>query len=118
MPGPSFGGNPHNVASGSALHPVLASSDPPDMDVANPYPEIATFITRLADHHLLRNLAKYIPLFDNLDFYHIDEINNLKTVEALTSLLPDISAGTAAFLLAQTKAEIKRINCAARAPKL
>ncbi|KAJ7182125.1 hypothetical protein C8R46DRAFT_1314133 [Mycena filopes] len=113
---PQFGGNGQNIASTSSTRPALASSDPPDMDAANPYPGIGDFITRLAIHHPQRNLTRYITAFDDLDFYHIDEVQKLKTPEELTRLI-GISAGNASLLLDQVKAEMKRVDRNIRAAK-
>ncbi|KAJ7487162.1 hypothetical protein FB451DRAFT_1392007 [Mycena latifolia] len=96
-------------ASTSSLPSGLLSSDPPDMDAANPYPEIADFISALSKHHPKRNLTQYIHQFDDLDFYNIDEILKLQTAEELTRVV-GVSTGNASFLLAQVKAEMKRVD--------
>lgn len=95
---------------------LLPSSDPPDMDAANPYPEIGGFFIKLSVHHPKRDLTKYIALFEDLDFYHIDEISKLKTVDELVRLV-GISVGNSTFLLEQVKDEMKRVDRANRAAK-
>ncbi|KAJ6565023.1 hypothetical protein DFH09DRAFT_1475651 [Mycena vulgaris] len=104
-------------ASTSSLPSVILSSDPPDMAAANPYAEISAFLTDLSFHHPRRNLPQYIPRFEDLDFYNIDEILKLGTAEELTRLV-DISAGNAAFLLVQVKTEMKRVDRIIRASKV
>ncbi|KAF8145936.1 hypothetical protein K438DRAFT_2095999 [Mycena galopus ATCC 62051] len=95
---------------------LLPSSDPPDMDAANPYPEISVFFMKLSVHHPRRDLTKYIALFEDLDFFHIDEISKLKTVDELVRLV-GISVGNGTFLLEQVKDEMKRVDRANRAAK-
>ncbi|KAJ7438981.1 hypothetical protein FB451DRAFT_1378089 [Mycena latifolia] len=101
-------------SSSHASTSALPSSDPHDMDAANPYPEIAAFIATLSLLHSRRNLAQYLDRFDELDFYNIDEISKLGTAEELTRLV-GMTAGNAAFLLAQVKTKMRRVDRATRA---
>ncbi|KAJ7889061.1 hypothetical protein B0H14DRAFT_3712367 [Mycena olivaceomarginata] len=78
---------------------ILCASDPPDMDAANPYPEIGAFFIKLSVHYPRRDLMKYIALFEDLDFFHINEISKLKTVDELILLRIFIAI---AILLAST----------------
>ncbi|KAJ7303474.1 hypothetical protein DFH08DRAFT_977161 [Mycena albidolilacea] len=92
---------------------LLPSSDPPDMDAANPYPEIGAFFIKLSVHHPRRDWTKYIALFEDLDFFHIDDIRKLKVVDELVRLV-GISVGNGTFLLEQVKDEMKRVDRAAK----
>ncbi|KAJ6503837.1 hypothetical protein C8R45DRAFT_924178 [Mycena sanguinolenta] len=98
---------PH--ASTSALPAVLPSSDPPEMGALNPYPEIPDFLRRLDGYEPRRNILDYIPTFAALDYYNIDEIHRLGTVEQLV-LVAKITHGNATYLMAQVKNEIKRVD--------
>ncbi|KAJ7830795.1 hypothetical protein B0H14DRAFT_2593090 [Mycena olivaceomarginata] len=99
-----------------SLPSLILSSDPPDMDAANPYPEIGNFFMKLSVLHPRRDLMKYIVMFEDLDFFNIDEISKMKTVDQLVSVV-GISAGNATFLLEQVKDEMKRVDRAIRAAK-
>ncbi|KAF8205947.1 hypothetical protein K438DRAFT_1931764 [Mycena galopus ATCC 62051] len=121
MPGmPSFGipaspvtptPNPQIArASGSNRRsPPIPSSDPPDMAAASVYPEITSFLRKLDQFHPKRDLLKYIPLFEELDFFNIDEIAKLETATALRGAM-NISLGNATFLLEQVRGEMKRAD--------
>ncbi|KAK6984114.1 hypothetical protein R3P38DRAFT_3454720 [Favolaschia claudopus] len=56
-----------------------------------------------------RQLLSCIPIFDNLDFYHIDEIPKLGTADDLSSKT-GISLGNAGFILEKIRAEMKRVD--------
>lgn len=110
-------------ASSSKLPAAFLSSDPPEIDAINPYPEITDFLKEL--HHLApqRNLLRYIPAFECLDFYHIDEISKLGPAEELVRLAHDledpdehVSIGNAKHIMEKVKAQIKRIDRAQKAP--
>ncbi|KAJ7262651.1 hypothetical protein B0H12DRAFT_1231097 [Mycena haematopus] len=126
MPGmPPFGNlasprtptpNPQTArASGSNRRsPPIPSSDPPDMATANLYPEISGFLWKLDEFHPKRDLLKYIPLFEGLDFFNIDEIAKLKTPVELCRAV-DITLGNVTFLLEQVRGEMKRTDRERRA---
>ncbi|KAJ7348524.1 hypothetical protein DFH08DRAFT_698412 [Mycena albidolilacea] len=80
--------------------PPIPSSDPVDMAAASVYPEITSFLRKLDEFHPKRDLLKYIPLFEELDFFNIDKISKLDTATALRGAM-DISLGNATFLLEQ-----------------
>jgi hypothetical protein len=94
--------NPQIVhASGSNRRsPPIPSSDPLDMAAASVYLEITSFLRKLDEFHPKCDLLKYIPLFEELDFFNIDEISKLDTATALCGAM-DISLGNATFLLEQ-----------------
>ncbi|KAJ6478397.1 hypothetical protein C8R45DRAFT_1101803 [Mycena sanguinolenta] len=98
---------PH--ASTSALPAVIPLSDPPEMGALNPYPEIPDFLRRLDGYEPRRNILNYIPMFAALDYYNIDEIHRLRTVEQLV-LVAKITHGNATYLMAQVKNEIKKVD--------
>ncbi|KAJ7920123.1 hypothetical protein B0H13DRAFT_2319771 [Mycena leptocephala] len=98
---------PH--ASTSALPTVIPSSDPPDMSALNPYPEISDFLHQLDGYEPRRNLLDYIPTFNALDYYNIDEVHRLGTAEELVRVAK-ITHGNATYLMAQVKNEIKRVD--------
>ncbi|KAJ7445433.1 hypothetical protein FB451DRAFT_1412712 [Mycena latifolia] len=101
-------------ASTSALPADLPSSDPPDMGTVNPYPEITGFLQQLDTHQPNRRLLSYIPTFEELDFYNIDELMKLGgTAEELVRVA-GISLGNATFIMTQIKGEMKRIDRARR----
>lgn len=92
---------------------VIPSSDPPDMDVANPYPEICDFITDLDKRHPRRMLFRHIAHFEDNDYYNIDEILKLESPAQLVTVL-GMSPGNAQFLWDQVKAQIKQVDRTAR----
>jgi len=87
----------------------LPSSDPPDETLANPYPEIATFLTKLHERNPRRLLNKHISDFEGKDYYNIDEIVKL-TEERLTGPDFDMTPGNVQFLIASVRNEMKRID--------
>ncbi|KAJ7315173.1 hypothetical protein DFH08DRAFT_715892 [Mycena albidolilacea] len=97
----------------SKLAAAFASSDPPDMGMVNPYPEITDFLHELDGYQPKRHLLDYIDKFNDLDFYNIDEIGNLKTPQVLVDTA-GISLGNATYILTQVKAEMKRVDRARR----
>jgi hypothetical protein len=103
--------NPQIVrASGSNRRsPPVPPSDPVDMAAASVYPEITSFLRKLDEFHPKRDLLKYIPLFEELDFFNIDEISKLDTATALRGAM-DISLGNATFLLEQVRGEMKHTD--------
>ncbi|KAJ7782938.1 hypothetical protein B0H16DRAFT_1447174 [Mycena metata] len=100
---------PPSRASGSKLEPAFPSSDPPEMGAINPYPEIVDFLHELDGYQPRRNLLNCIPLFEELDFYNIDEIAKLKTPQQLTNVV-QLSLGNATYIMEQVKAEMKRVD--------
>ncbi|KAJ7834126.1 hypothetical protein B0H14DRAFT_3709689 [Mycena olivaceomarginata] len=95
------------------LAAAFPSSDPPDMGMVNPYPEIIDFFHELDSYQPKQHLLDYIDKFNDLDFYNIDEIGNLKTPQALVDTA-GISLGNATYILTQVKAEMKRVDQARR----
>ncbi|KAJ7194964.1 hypothetical protein GGX14DRAFT_575965 [Mycena pura] len=96
-------------ASGSRLPADVLSSDPPDMGALNPYPDISIFLRELDGREPRRKLLDYISVFDALDFYNIDEIQNLGTADELVRVA-QITEGNAKYIMAQVKNEMKRID--------
>ncbi|KAJ7749452.1 hypothetical protein B0H16DRAFT_1725099 [Mycena metata] len=100
---------PPSRASGSKLEPAFPSSDPPEMGAINPYPEIVDFLHELDGYQPRRNLLNCILLFEELDFYNIDEIAKLKTPQQLTTVV-QLSLGNATYIMEPVKAEMKRVD--------
>ncbi|KAJ7359802.1 hypothetical protein DFH08DRAFT_801564 [Mycena albidolilacea] len=97
-------------ASGSNRRsPPIPLSDPLDMAAASIYLKITSFLHKLDEFHLKRDLLKYIPLFEELNFFNIDEIAKLDTATALCGAI-DISLGNATFLLEQIRGEMKHTD--------
>jgi hypothetical protein len=96
-------------ASGSRTSPAFPSSDPPDMGAVSPYPEITDFLHELDGYQSRRRLLDYVTIFDELDFYNIDEIAKLKTAQELVKVAK-ISLGNATYIMDQVKAEMKRVD--------
>ncbi|KAJ7202542.1 hypothetical protein GGX14DRAFT_570654 [Mycena pura] len=100
-----------STTSGSKLSAAFPSSDPPDMGASNPYPAISLFLQQLDVHAPHRNLLRYLSIFDDLDFYNIDEIMKLGAPAELVRAMSDrISLGNATHIMEQVKAEMKRID--------
>ncbi len=87
----------------------LPSSDPPEGAFLEPYPEIDTFLNRLAVANPKRKLATYIELFETHDYYNVDDIANI-TLERLTTDPFNMTHGNAEFLLKEVVKEMKRVN--------
>ncbi|KAJ7229773.1 hypothetical protein GGX14DRAFT_553279 [Mycena pura] len=96
-------------AVASALPSAFPSSDPPELDAVNPYPLISDFILRLDQHVPRRALPECLGRIEDQDFYHIDEIANLQTADALVEQF-SLTKGNAVFLLGKICDEIKRVN--------
>ncbi|KAF8174182.1 hypothetical protein K438DRAFT_1771777 [Mycena galopus ATCC 62051] len=101
--------SPFPHASTSALPAVIPSSDPPEMGARNPYPEMLTFLHKLDGYDPRRKLLDYIPVFGALDYYNIDEIHKLGTVEELARIAK-ITHGNATYIMPEVKNEIKRVD--------
>ncbi|KAJ7257256.1 hypothetical protein B0H12DRAFT_1015583, partial [Mycena haematopus] len=89
--------------------PGIPSSDPPDMGALNPYPEIGEFFHTIDIYHPRRRLLTFIPNFEDLDFFNIDEIAKLGSADEI-SRIAKVTPGNAAFILAQVRGEMKRID--------
>ncbi|KAJ7230137.1 hypothetical protein GGX14DRAFT_507989 [Mycena pura] len=100
---------PTEASSSSAVASAFLSSDPPDLDAANPYALISDFISRLDQHAPKRALPACLSRIEDQDFYHIDELANLQTADALVEQF-GLTKGNAEFLLAKIRDEIKRVN--------
>jgi hypothetical protein len=87
----------------------LLSSDPPEDGFLEPYPEISTFLNRLATDNPRRKLTNFIETFENHDYYTVDDIANV-TLERLTSNPFNMTPGNAEFLLKEIGKEVKRIH--------
>ena len=87
----------------------LPSSDPPDEAFLEPYPEIDSFLNRLVVTNPKRKLSSYIELFENHDYYNVDDIANI-TLERLTAAPFHMTPGNAEFLLKEIGKEMKRIS--------
>jgi hypothetical protein len=87
----------------------LPSSDPPEDAFLEPYPEISVFFNRLATDNPRRKLANFIEIFENHDYYTVDDIANL-TLERFTADPFNMTPGNAEFLLKEIGKEMKRIN--------
>ncbi|CAK5278990.1 unnamed protein product [Mycena citricolor] len=108
---PAHNGTPWT--SSRSTRDTLLSSDPPEFEAANPYPELAEFLERLHSKHPRRRPSDYIITFDAMNVYHIDEILSFWTVEKLEQKM-DMTHGNASFLWEQVTAEIKRVKRARR----
>ncbi|KAJ7125826.1 hypothetical protein C8R43DRAFT_958294 [Mycena crocata] len=95
--------------SSHASTSALPSSDPPDMGALNPYPEIPDFLRELDGYEPRRQLLDHICTFEQLDFYHIDEIADIGTAAALVDLTK-MTLGNAKFVLGKVKDEMKRVD--------
>lgn len=112
MPGPpSFQSGPSSFPSAPTTSVDQPSSDPPDMNVANPYPTLDTFLQLLHERYPQRQLDQKIYSFASNDYYHIDDIAGL-TQDYLMDDQKGIglSGGNAKFLLEQVAFEIKRVD--------
>jgi hypothetical protein len=86
----------------------LPSSDPPEDAFLEPYPEIGGFLTGLAIANPKRKLTKYVDLFEQHDYYNVDDLANI-TLERLTVDPFNMTAGNAEFLLKSIGKEIMRV---------
>lgn len=113
-----FTQNPTTPAPAASPSTPLApaSSDPPDADMANPYPTIDDFITKLHERAPKRGLASFLFCFESQDYYHIDEVSRINAKD-LEGPGFSLTAGNAAFLLAEVEKEIKRVDHMARRAK-
>jgi hypothetical protein len=106
FPGPA---TPHFTPPSRAEKHNLPSSDPPDDGFLEPYPEISAFLNRLATSNPRRKLADFIEIFENHDYYTVDDIANI-ALERLTADPFNMTPGNAEFLLREIGKEMKRIN--------
>ncbi|KAJ7441223.1 hypothetical protein FB451DRAFT_1150613 [Mycena latifolia] len=100
---------PTSHASGSKLTPAFPSSDPPDMGAVNPYPGMTEFLEQLDGYEPQRRLFNCISKFEELDFYHIDEIAALETPQELARVA-EITLGNANYIMKQVKGQIKCVD--------
>jgi hypothetical protein len=83
------------------------------MGAVNPYPEINDFLNQLDAYQPRRHLLDCIPLFDQLDFFNIDEIAKLGTA-AEVARVTSISLGNSTYIMDQVRGEMKRVDRARR----
>lgn len=55
----------------------MPSSDPPDEGLENPYPSITNFLQKLDQKQAQCNLSHHIKIFEEKDFYNINEVANI-----------------------------------------
>ncbi|KAK6997464.1 hypothetical protein R3P38DRAFT_3059170 [Favolaschia claudopus] len=99
-----------NMTAQQVLPSAIPSSDPPDMEELNPYPEIDTFLLQLHSNQPKRGLLSYIDTFSELNYYNIDEMVKIGGVEDLVRVVSDMTPGNAAHILKHAKGEMKRVD--------
>ncbi|KAJ3504064.1 hypothetical protein NLJ89_g8134 [Agrocybe chaxingu] len=117
LPHPAMFASPGiSAAEASPRHHVktpakheLPSSDPPDKEGTEPYPEIEAFLMQLNKSQPRRSLMQYISEFDSHDYYNIDELANLQ-VGTLTGQSFNMSLGNAQYLIKEATKEVERID--------
>lgn len=109
QPGAMHGYPPTPTPHHAGFAAPIPSSDPPDEDIGNPYPEIRPFFEKLDLKHPRRLLSKFAIEFEIKDFYHIDEIAKV-SAERLSSEEFGISVGNALFILEEVKREMKHVD--------
>jgi hypothetical protein len=92
-----------------SLIDTTPSSDPFDDIGPNHYPETLAFFTMLDQKHPRRKLLQCGHDFEQMDFYHINEIAKI-SAERLSSAEFGLTAGNAQFISETLKAEVKRID--------
>jgi len=105
-------GQPSHVSTPTPMSHMasMLSSDPPDEEAANPYPDIREFLIKLDYRCPKCFLVRHADDFDSKDLYNINEILKL-SAERLTSPDFGLSLGNAQFLWDATTDEEKRIKC-------
>ena len=94
----------------------MPSSDPPDEGLENPYPSITNFLQKLDQKQAQCNLSHHIKIFEEKDFYNINEVANI-AAKRLSSEEFGFIAGNAQFFLDAVSKEIKHIDHASRKGK-
>jgi len=102
---------PHPLATPSrcAEKHDLPSSDPAEGAFHEPYTSITLFLESLHIDHPKRRLDTFIQHFDALDYYQVDDLDEV-TRENLMEKPFYMSKGNAEFFLRQVKKEMERIN--------
>lgn len=95
----------------------MPSSDQPDEELENPYPSITEFLQQLDERHAQRGLSRHFNVFEEKDFYNINEVANI-TSERLSSEEFGFTSGNAQFFLDAIRKEMKRIDRVVRKGKL
>ncbi|KAF8502982.1 hypothetical protein JB92DRAFT_3123639 [Gautieria morchelliformis] len=85
------------------------SSDPPKAGTPSIYPECLVFMKALADAHPKRNLHAFVSAFEDMGFFHIDELKNFKA-DDLTVAPYSLLLRTAQFVLTAVAKKVVSIN--------
>ena len=106
-PGNSQAGHPSS--SPYKCDAPLSDGPTPEGPVPESYPEIEAFLNQLTEIHPRRKLNAFIAAFDTQDYFYINEIIDI-SVERLTGLDFNMSAGNADFLHREVTKEVKHVD--------
>ncbi|KAI6144409.1 hypothetical protein BKA82DRAFT_35643 [Pisolithus tinctorius] len=80
-----------------------------DHDTQPTYPTIVDFLTKLDASFLKRKLSVYIPQFEAMDFYNIDELRSLSEEQLMKDF--GMSLGNSRFLLSEVAQAVRQVEC-------